>query len=234
MSKFADAIASAQQELVVEIARTPEQVLEAKKLRYRVYCEERGFEPGEGGIEQDEFDDNARHVLVRSRITGQMFGTVRLVLGTEDADSKGLPMQRVCEGYVLAPLPKIATAEISRFALTRDRAGISPNAAALMRLFLIQGVVQVSGELGLTHWAAIMEKTLLRLLLSTSIYFLPVGPAVEYHGIRQPAIFPVTDGLERMRREQPQVWSFLTLNGTLWSTEMVEGGGAQADEALAA
>jgi N-acyl-L-homoserine lactone synthetase len=233
MSKFANAIASAQQELVVEIARTPEQVLEAKKLRYRVYCEERGFEPGEGGIEQDEFDDNARHVLVRSRTTGEVFGTVRLVLGIEDADSKGLPMQRVCEDYVLAPLPKVATAEISRFALTRDRSGISPNAAALMRLFLIQGVVQVSGELGLTHWAAIMEKTLLRLLRSTSIYFLPVGPAVEYHGIRQPATFPVADGLERMSREQPQVWSFLTLNGTLWSPEMVEGG-AQADEALAA
>jgi N-acyl-L-homoserine lactone synthetase len=232
-NSFANAIASAQQELVVEIARTPEQVLEAKKLRYRVYCEERGFEPGEGGIEQDEFDDNARHVLVRSRTTGEVFGTVRLVFGTEDADSKGLPMQRVCEDYVLAPLPKIATAEISRFALTRDRSGISPNAAALMRLFLIQGVVQVSGELGLTHWAAIMEKTLLRLLRSTSIYFLPVGPAVEYHGIRQPAIFPVTDGLERMRREQRQVWSFLTLNGTLCSTEMVEGG-AQAEEALAA
>jgi len=230
---FAAAIASAQQELVVEIARTPEQVLEAKKLRYRVYCEERGFEPGEGGIEQDEFDDRARHVLVRSRTTGEVFGTVRLIVGTEDADSKGLPMQRVCEDYVLAALPKISTAEISRFALTRDRSGISPNAAAMMRLFLIQGVVQVSGELGLTHWAAIMEKTLLRLLRSTSIYFLPVGPAVEYHGLRQPAIFPVTDGLERMRREQPQVWSFLTLNGTLWSTEMVEAG-AHVDEALAA
>src|SRR3954466_3012265 len=105
MSKFANAIASAQQELVVEIARTPEQVLEAKKLRYRVYCEERGFEPGEGGIEQDEFDDNARHARVRSGPQGEVFGTVRLVLGAEDADGKGLPMQRVCEDYVLAPLP---------------------------------------------------------------------------------------------------------------------------------
>src|SRR3954452_12978803 len=100
MSKFANAIASAQQELVVEIARTPEQVLEAKKLRYRVYCEERGFEPGEGGLEQDIYDDNARHVLIRSRATGEVFGTVRIVLSSDDDSTLGFPMQRVCDESV--------------------------------------------------------------------------------------------------------------------------------------
>lgn len=217
---FVDAIATAQQELALEIARTPEQILEAKQLRYKVYCEERGYEPGEGGIEQDEFDDNAHHILVRSRATGEVYGTVRLVMSKRDQGGLGFPMQRVCEDYVLAPLPGVATAEISRFALTRDRSGISPAAAALMRLYLIQGVIELSGELGLTHWCAIMEKTLLRLLRSTSIYFLPVGPAIEYHGIRQPAIFTLEDGLERMRREQPQIWSFLTQDGTAWSPSM--------------
>jgi len=218
---FAEAIENVRNELAIEVARTPEQVLEAKTLRYKVYCEERGFEPGEGGIEQDEYDDNARHVLIRSRATGEVYGTVRVVLSKRDEGGLGFPMQRVCEDYVLAPLPACATAEISRFALTRDRTGISPAAAALMRLYLVQGIIQISGELGLTHWCAIMERTLLRLLRSTSIYFLPVGPTVEYHGTRQPAIFTLADGLERMRRENPQIWSFLTLDGTLWSEEMV-------------
>src|SRR3954451_14869154 len=44
---FTDAIALVKQELIVEVARTPEQILDAKQLRYRVYCEERGFEPGQ-------------------------------------------------------------------------------------------------------------------------------------------------------------------------------------------
>jgi len=214
---FTHAIAVADTELQLEIARTPEQIVEAKKLRYRVYCEERGYEPGEGGIEQDEFDGHARHVLVRSRITGEIYGTVRVVLSDEDRSADGFPMARVCESFVLGPLPKSATGEISRFALTRDRNGLSPATAALMRLFLIRGVIAVSGELGLTHWCAIMEKTLLRLLRSTSIYFLPVGPAVEYHGVRQPAIFTLADGFERMRRENPEIWSFLTEDGTLWT-----------------
>lgn len=214
---FAAAIETASAELVVEIARTPEQILEAKRLRYRVYCEERGYEPGQDGIEQDEFDANAHHVLVRSRVTGEVFGTVRVVLSAAEREGLGFPMQRVCDDYVLAPLPQTATGEVSRFALTRDRGGISPAAATLMRLFLIQGLIELSGELGLTHWCAIMERTLLRLLRSTSIYFLPVGPAIEYHGVRQPAIFTLEDGLERMRRENHQIWSFLTRDGTLWS-----------------
>lgn len=229
---FAAAIEIASAELAVEIARTPEQVLEAKRLRYRVYCEERGYEPGQNGIEQDDFDANARHVLLRSRTTGEVFGTVRVVL-SNPGDDLGLPMQRVCEDYVLAPLPKNATAEISRFALTRNRAGLSPEAAALMRLFLIRGVIQASGELGLTHWCAIMERTLLRLLRSTSIYFLPVGPAVEYHGLRQPAIYTLADGLERMRRENPQIWSFLTLDGSLWSEQLIGLEQAREDILLA-
>jgi N-acyl-L-homoserine lactone synthetase len=221
---FAEAIESVRTELSLEVARTPHEVLEAKMLRYKVYCEERGYEPGEGGIEQDEFDDNATHVLVRGRATGEVYGTVRVVMSKREEGGLGFPMERVCEDYVLSPLPLDATAEISRFALTRDRTGISPAAAALMRLYLLRGMVQVSGELGLTHWCAIMERTLLRLLRSTSMYFLPVGPTVEYHGVRQPAIFTLADGLERMRRENRPIWSLLTDDGALWSEEMVGHG----------
>ena len=221
---FDTAVARVEQELIVEIARTPEQILEAKQLRYRVYCEERGFEPGENGVEQDDHDANSVHVLVRHRATGRVYGTVRVIMSKRDEGGLGFPMERVCEDYVLAPLPVAATAEISRFALTRDRSGLSPEAAALIRLFLIRGVVQASGELGLTHWCAIMEKTLLRLLRSTSLYFVPVGPAVEYHGMRQPAVFPLADGFERMRRENPSIWSLLTGDGSLWSESVVDGG----------
>ena len=40
---FANAIAAAAAELAVEVACTPIQTLEAQRLRYRVYCEERWF-----------------------------------------------------------------------------------------------------------------------------------------------------------------------------------------------
>src|SRR6185312_16965469 len=46
-----DAIRAAQDELRIEIASSPEQLREAQRLRFRVYCQERGFEPGKDGLE---------------------------------------------------------------------------------------------------------------------------------------------------------------------------------------
>jgi N-acyl-L-homoserine lactone synthetase len=212
-----EAIAAAGDELRIEIATTPEQILEAQQLRYRVYCEERGFLPGANGLEQDRFDGHSRHVLVRSLVTGMTLGTVRIVLPTAEAGFASVPMAGVCEDYVLAPLPVSSTGEVSRFALTRDRTGISPAVAALMRLCLFRGLVQLSAQAGLTHWCAIMEKTLLRLLRTTSIHFQPVGPEVEFHGLRQPVVAAIDSILSRIQREQPAVWGYLTDHGSLWS-----------------
>src|SRR4051812_7287264 len=86
---FSTAIAAAREELSIEVARSEEQVLEAMRLRYRVYCEERGYEPGQNGIEQDEYDPNAKHILVRSRATGEVYGTVRIVLSKQDDGGLG-------------------------------------------------------------------------------------------------------------------------------------------------
>ena len=211
------AIEAAQDELDIELATTAAQIQEAQRLRYKVYCEERGFEPGENGLEQDSFDMTARHVLVRGRQSGEVLGTVRVVLGAEEAGASSFPMNRVCERYVLAPLPAIATGEISRFALTRDRPGVSSAASAMMRLFLMRGIVTISGEHELSHWCAIMERSLLRLLTATAIHFQHVGPAVEYHGTRQPAVGAIGTVLGRIRNEKPSVWSFITGDGALWA-----------------
>ena len=214
---FADIIASAKEELIVEIVRTPEQLLEAKQLRYRVYCQERGFEPGLGNIEQDEFDAQSCHVLVRSCFTGEVYGTVRVALSGQKHPRREFPMEHLCEKLALASLPRSRTGEASRFALTRDRTGLSSSASALMRLCLFRGIIQIAGEERLTHLCALMEKTLLRLLQTTAIYFRPVGPAVEHRGIRYPSTWTIGEGLIRMQYENGAVWSFITADGALWS-----------------
>lgn len=216
---LAAGLAAANDEMQIEIASTEAQIREAQRLRYRVYCEERGFEPGENGLEMDAFDANARHVLVRARQSGEVLGTVRVVLGQDPAGHGSFPMHRVCDSYVLAPLPALATGEISRFALTRDRPGISPASSALMRLFLMRGIVAVSGRHQLTHWCAIMEQSLLRLLRATAIHFHQVGPMVEFHGMRQPAVGAIATVLGRIRNEKPPIWSFITGQGALWQEQ---------------
>jgi N-acyl-L-homoserine lactone synthetase len=124
-------------------------------------------------------------------------------------------MQRLCAPSVLPAVPVSRTAEVSRFAISKDRRGLSSGALSLLRLGLVQGLVRLSDEAGVTHWFAVMERTLLRLLQSTSIHFHPVGPLVEHHGMRQPAYTHLGTMLARMRQEQPKVWDYITEGGRL-------------------
>jgi N-acyl amino acid synthase of PEP-CTERM/exosortase system len=61
-------------------------------LRYKVYCEEKGFEDKNAfpaGMEVDEWDDQATHFIVRLKHTKQWVGAMRLVHKTE----KALPIE---------------------------------------------------------------------------------------------------------------------------------------------
>ena len=207
--------AATQYELV--LARSPQDLDEVFRLRYQIYCLERGFEPPHNGRETDEFDHCSRHALLRHRASRQVIGTVRLVAPALAETAAHMPIEEVADSAFLRRLPWERTAEISRFALSkrfRAEGGISD---PLLRLFLMRGIVALSGELELTHWCALMEPCLLRLLRTTAIHFQPAGPVVEHHGLRQPAIGQIGDVLDRMEREQPAIWNFITEGGCLWS-----------------
>lgn len=67
--------------LIVELARSPEEISEAQALRYRIFAEELGakLESGDYGIDADHFDDYCRHLLVREGATGRVVGSTRLL-----------------------------------------------------------------------------------------------------------------------------------------------------------
>ena len=80
-------------------------------------------------------------------------------------------------------------------------------------LGLIQGLVRMSVNSEVTHWAAAMEPTLLRLLTRLGIYFQHVGDTVDYHGKRQPCIANLDNLLQTVKEQRPDVWAVLTLDG---------------------
>jgi hypothetical protein len=69
--------------------------------------------------------------------------------------------------------------------------------------------------MGITHWLALQERSLLRLNERNAIRFDPIGPPVVCHGIRQPTGVELTEMLDGVRREQFPTWDFLT-NGGAW------------------
>jgi putative hemolysin len=72
-----------QRKLAVRLARGEAEVLEAQRLRYRVFAEEMGARlPGAAeGIDRDPFDPWCEHLLVTEEDTGEVVGTYRLLLG---------------------------------------------------------------------------------------------------------------------------------------------------------
>lgn len=208
----AHAIHNFDQRYVIELATKTQQIRDAQAFRYHVFCRERGILRGDAAhsMESDEHDANARHVILRELTRGEIIGTARLVLAhPQAAPNRIFPLQRVCDPELFETIPVETTAEISRFALSKSHRTQSSRHAPLLRLALVRGILQVSVELGLTHWCAAMERSLLRLLGATGIHLSPIGPMVEYHGMRQPVLGRIEAVLARGRRECPMFYNFV-------------------------
>jgi N-acyl amino acid synthase of PEP-CTERM/exosortase system len=214
------------------LAVSADALAESLRIRYQVYCVENPFEnPADhpNGCEQDEFDSHSVHSLLIHRASGQAMGTTRLVMPVQHDLERSFPIQSVCTHPRLNQLPLDRTAEVSRFCISkqfrrrpgdtlqgvdsgegRDALQERRSMAPLMSLGLIQSLVRMSAERGITHWCATMEPTLLRLLAGMSIRFEPLGPLVRYHGTRQPCTCEVGPMLECVKSEQRRLWEVLT------------------------
>ena len=89
------------------------------RLRYKVYCEEWGFERPEDypdGLETDIFDKQSVHFLVENG-TRRLVGTIRLILSSPE----GFPLEKYCELDInINELPRESLAEISRLAISKE------------------------------------------------------------------------------------------------------------------
>ena len=223
------------------IADTPELLPLAQRIRYQVYCvENRYLNPNDhsNALECDEFDSHSVHSLLVDRKTGDALGTVRLVLPLPDAPHDSFAVQKVSDHPLLKgsrDLPLNATGEVSRFSLLREFS--RPAAAAkarlsartepsdsqtslhpcgpLMRLGLLQMLVRMSMQHGITHWVAVMEPKVVRMLSAMGLQFEPFGAMVDHHGWRQPCFCNLSEMLQYMKRERPAFWNVLTDGGTL-------------------
>ena len=207
--------------LSVVPANSPSLLDQAFRLRFQVYCVERGFEnPSDhpDGRERDRDDDRSLHFLVLDRATGIAAGTVRLILPRTHSD---LPVfKQTGSGDPNSMLPRSTTAEVSRFAVAKAfRRPLEANwysgtghrtCLPILTIGLIQAIVIMSSVSGITHIAAMMEPSLLRLLRRMGIEFHPMGGLVEHHGVRQPAWAIVAHLIERAKECHRELWEVAT------------------------
>lgn len=193
-------------------------------------------------LEKDDFDDRSIHALLKHKTSGKFIGTVRLVLADARSPEKPFPVESYAdlnlEYLKEKKIPRLYTAEISRALVVKefqrrkgdllyqdteekkaDGQSDSLNkprerrVSANISLILMAAVVQMSVKHGAENWLSFINPSLNRLLGKSGMDFVPIGPLVECHGIRQPFFARMTDVLDRTYNEYQDVWQILTDHG---------------------
>ena len=161
------------------------------RLRYQVYCVERGFlDPGAypDQREIDEFDDHSVHVgAIDGR--GRLAATARII----KHNPGGFPLFRHCTLF-----PEVRTlGEPGTVAVEASRVAISRDYARRRRtepfLTLIKAVMQAAKRAGATHILGATEASFQRFVVHYGIPFRTSGPVADYYGPVAPSILSLQE-----------------------------------------
>lgn len=213
----------------INLALSEEQKQSVYGIRYRVYCEEFGYEPianFPNQMELDDFDSRSLHCLVTHKATGRGAGCVRLVFPGDGKTFEDLPLGRFCadslDADLLAQLylPNKTICEVSRLAVDgafRRRAGETRTrfgdvdaidctfherrTFSLISVAAFLAATALTDLSGRTNVFAMMEPFLPKLLARSGITFQKIGKEIEYHGFRAPYFSTTSSAIEGMHAD---------------------------------
>jgi N-acyl-L-homoserine lactone synthetase len=177
------------------------------RLRYKVYCIERGYEEPEdhpNGLEMDVYDPYSIHFI--SYIEGIPVGAVRLIL----SNSHGFPVERYCGIDTKSIYPDTSQiAEISRLAVSSGAINGFSIKKSYITLSLLRELYNATRELCIRYFFAAMSKGLERMLNKCEIRFSQIGAPVCYHGIRAPYCAEVDELKSGMAKNKTDISEFI-------------------------
>ena len=193
--------------LTFKKVETQDELKEACKFRFKVYCTERYFESESNypdKIERDEYDDYSIHFIAKTN--DQIVGTARLILNNPFT----FPVERYCKlNFLGNGIKKNQIAEISRFAISKE----SLKSAYCNRQEVVHGLFREmyheSKKLGINYFCAAMGKSLQKLLSKYGIIFIQAGPMVNYHGIRAPYISAISNLEESVFMKSSHLFNYI-------------------------
>jgi N-acyl amino acid synthase of PEP-CTERM/exosortase system len=220
-------------------ADSAELMQEVHKLRYKVFCVEQkifDYRNFPDGMEKDEYDPHSTSILLKHRASGDYIGTVRLVLQDKRNPNKAFPVEKNLQFdpnlIDMSRLARQHVAEISRFAILRqfskrrleqhngENRFLNKKKNVMERrrfpsigLALVVGIVRMCVEHNIDHWLSAMDPALNRLLISYGSHLHPVGPLIDYYGMRRPYHIKLIDVLSRMYYHHHDIWELVTEYG---------------------
>ncbi len=239
----------------VILAESPRLQQEVFRLRYQVYCREMHFLDACGfpaEAETDSYDRRSVHILLQHRPSGDYVGTARLVLADILDPEQAFPIEQCATfdpGFGGVPVSlRRHTAEISRLAILgqfphHDNGHVRRYDLAMREdksfpsryrrfpnpvLALVVGIVQASIAKNITHWYAIMDPSLHRLLSHFHLQLQPIGPIFDHHGPRRPHFDSIKNVMDSAYHRRRNVWELVTDGGRLWSAPGTDEGALSA------
>lgn len=211
-------------------ADTPFGVALHQRIRYQVFCLDKGFEdPGafSAAQETDAWDDQSAHFIVQNKHTRQWVAATRLVL---PKSGRPLPVEslKAFERHLLDE-PDLVVGEISRFCIISNRSqievdsqlGPEPNSLAAWGIGSIGKKQQFEVTLGMIRAAGIyalkrdinycimlITDAFARMLRTLGVTLRQVGPAKDHRGMRTPYLVDMRESVMSMAKKSSAVRDF--------------------------
>ena len=156
-----------------KICESDEEVASALKLRYEVYCIEKGWiSPSrfQNGEEFDEYDKYSK-MLIASNESGQVIGTSRIIMPSK----LGLPIEKFID---MEDLDMSRAAEVSRLAVRED----ARNNEKVVFFGLTRLAWEHFSTKSIRHWGAVVDQPLYNLLKRLDMPFIKKAEPIWYLG----------------------------------------------------
>ncbi len=191
-----------------------------------------------GGMEKDQYDERSVHYLIQHKETGSYAATTRLILPDMENPEHLFSIEQhsqIERTDILESIPRLQIAEASRFCVSKDFkrrpgepgtvSGVSPENIPRyhanederrtfphITVALMGCLVRINALSGhrITHCYALMEPALIRFFKQFGMNFTSIGPGTNHYGLRIPCIFEVQTLLDGVKKENLNVWNFLT------------------------
>lgn len=155
------------------------------RIRYQVFCLEKGFEFENKAHREIDIDDPRAVPFLVMRHDGGAVATTRMILPEL---GKPLPTELVADSLEGLPVDISRMGEISRLAI------IPPFRRRLEIYNLtIRELVAIARDYKLDGAIALMEPAFIRHWHRLGILFKPIGGLIDHHGVRQPCYILTKD-----------------------------------------
>lgn len=208
------------QQFDICIADTLKLKEEVFKIRYRVYCQELGYEPLSkfpDKLERDTYDSRSIHLLLKYKSMDAYIGCIRLVLSSDNFQSQ-FPFENICNEHFLDfnKISRACCGEVSRLAVLRDfrhwelRNGYYFNEfdhklikrrLSIIPLILYLGVTSIISDLDLEYAITFMEPRLSRQLKSYGLNSYSCGEIMDFRGKRRLFLMNTSEAINSITKD---------------------------------